>query len=85
MIRPILSYAPETRADTKKKLSKKINNIEVRVLKTILGLTLKDRQTNCRVVESSTDRYQYNVDDKKHLSTPITKQKIIKLQIKTKY
>ncbi|KAI4494235.1 hypothetical protein M0802_009104 [Mischocyttarus mexicanus] len=35
----------EIRTDTKK-TKKKMNNIEMRVLRTILGLALRDRQTN---------------------------------------
>ncbi|KAI4481007.1 hypothetical protein M0802_014055 [Mischocyttarus mexicanus] len=41
LIRQILSYTAEIRADTKK-TKQKMNNVEMRVLRMILGLTLRD-------------------------------------------
>lgn len=49
-VRPILTYAVETRADTKR-TKQKMNTVEMKVLRSIKGLTLRDRQTNSSIRE----------------------------------
>ncbi|XP_045475000.1 uncharacterized protein LOC123680922 [Harmonia axyridis] len=45
MVRPIMTYAVETRAETER-TKQKLRTIEMRILRRISGVTLRDRQTN---------------------------------------
>lgn len=55
-VRPLLTYAVETRADTRG-TKQKMNNVEMKVLRSIKGITLRDRQTNSSI------REQCNIQD----------------------
>lgn len=50
MVRPIITYATETRAETKK-TKQKMRTAEMKILRSISGVTLRDRQTNKSVRE----------------------------------
>lgn len=45
VVRPVLTYAAETRADTKR-TKQQLRTVEMKVLRKIAGFTLRDRQTN---------------------------------------
>ncbi|CAG9833057.1 unnamed protein product, partial [Diabrotica balteata] len=49
-VRPILTYAAKTRTDTRK-TKQQINNIEMKVLRSIAGISLRDRQSNRSIRE----------------------------------
>ncbi|GJQ74836.1 hypothetical protein Trydic_g21672 [Trypoxylus dichotomus] len=63
MVRPVLTYSTETRADIKK-AKEKVGSVEVKILRKISNATLRDKQTKCPSATDGMERFACPTPDR---------------------